>query len=167
MLQQQHPLANDDSATIPIPRGKLRANLAELGLIGKIRLVTTWSSARVIDELTSVFASSFGLEEDEQLEFKYLSVVPGAKVLSIAKVSSSFSWSGHAVASLAGQGRIYILSQMQLRKTNLPQSIKDEPEAAIAIISDSESEREHEVKTIHTCLFGFTVCAGYQRYKKA
>ena len=87
--------------------------------------------------------------------------------MSIAKVSSSFSWSGHAVASLAGQGCIYILSQMQLRKTNLPQSIKDEPEDAIAIISDSESEREHEVKTIQTCLFCFIVCAENQKYKKA
>ena len=141
MLQQQHPLANDDSATIPIPRGKLRANLAELGLIGKIRLVLIWSSEKVIYEITSLFASSFGLEEDAQLEFKYLSVVPGAKVLSVTKVSSSISWSGHAVASLAGQGCIYILSQMQLRKTNLTQSIKDEPEDAIAIMSQNVNMR--------------------------
>ena len=111
MVQEQYPLAVDDSSIIPILRGKVRGNLAELGLIGKVRLVSTWSGARVIDELTSVFSSSFGLEENEQLKFKYLSVVPGAKV------SSSFCWSGHAVASLAGQGCIYILSEMQLKKT--------------------------------------------------
>jgi isochorismate synthase EntC len=117
-------------------------------LIGKVRLVSTWSSARVTDEITSVFSSSFGLEENEQLKFKYLSVVPGAKVLSVAKVSSSFSWSGHAVASLAGQGCIYILSEMQLKKTNLGQNIKEEREHAISI-NDSDSEHEIEVYNIN------------------
>ena len=147
LLQQQHPLELDDSSIIPIPRGKARGTLAELGLIGKVRLVSTWSSARVTDEITSVFSSSFGLEENEQLKFKYLSVVPGAKVLSVAKVSSSFSWSGHAVASLAGQGCIYILSEMQLKKTNLGQNIKEEGEDAISI-NDSDSEHEIEVYNI-------------------
>ena len=146
LLQEQYPLAVDDSSIIPIPRGKARGTLAELGLIGKVHLVSTWSNARVIDEITSVFSSSFGLDENEQLKFKYLSVVPGAKVLSVAKVSSSFSWSGHAVASLAGQECIYILSEMKLKKTNLGQNIKEEPTDAIPInINDSDSEHEVEV----------------------
>ena len=142
LVQEQYPLAVDDSSIIPIPRGKVRGNLAELGLIGKVRLVSTWSGARVIDEITSIFSSSFGLEENEQLKFKYLSVVPGAKVLSVAKVSSSFCWSGHAVASLAGQGCIYILSEMQLKKTNLGQNIKEEQDT----ISINDSDSEHEVE---------------------
>ncbi len=116
-------------------------------------LVSTWSNARVIDEITSVFSSSFGLDENEQLKFKYLSVVPGAKVLSVAKVSSSFSWSGHAVASLAGQGCIYILSEMKLKKTNLGQNIKEEPTDAIPInINDSDSEHEVEVFVLQNIL---------------
>ena len=54
-----------------------------------------------------------------------------------------------AVASLAGQGCMYILSQMQLRKAILFQSIKDEPEAedVIPIISDSD-----EVQTTLLCV---------------
>ncbi len=66
---------------------KARGTLAELGLIGKVHLVSTWSNARVIDEIASVFSSSFGLDENEQLKFKYLSVVPGAKVLNLPDVS--------------------------------------------------------------------------------
>lgn len=149
LLQQQYPQAVDNRSVIPIPRGKARGSLAELGLIGKVRLVSTWSSARVTDEITSVFSSSFDLEEEEQLQFKYLSVVPGAKVLSVAKVSLSFSWSGHAVASLAGQGCICIITEMQLKKTNLNQQpgeedIKDKLIDAIPI-DDSDTEHEIEV----------------------
>ena len=54
LLLQQHTLALDDSSIIPIPRGKARGTLAELGLIGKVRLVSTWSSARVTDEITII-----------------------------------------------------------------------------------------------------------------
>ena len=69
-------------------------------------------------------------------------------MLSVAKVSSSFSWSGHAVVSLAGQGCIYISSEMQLKKTNLEQNIKEEREHAISI-NDSDSEHEIEVYNIN------------------
>ena len=132
--------------TTPIPRGKARGNLAQLGLIGKIRLVSTWSSARVVDEITSVFSSSFGLEENEQLRFKYLTVVSGAKMLSLAKVSSSFSWSGHAVASLAGQGCLYILSDVELKENNA--HLKEEPQElddTIDTIPVNDSDSEPEV----------------------
>lgn len=128
----------NENSVIQIPRGKARGNLATLGLIGKVHLVSTWPSARVTEEITSVFSSTFGLEENEQLGYKYLAVVPGAKVLSLAKVSTSFSWSGHAVASLAGQGCIYILSEINLKERNIT---KEEPEDLIPI-NDSDSEPE-------------------------
>ena len=51
----------------PLPPGNLEGNLAELVLISKDHLVSTWSGARVIDKMASVFSSSFGLDENKQL----------------------------------------------------------------------------------------------------
>ena len=134
-----------DDAIIPIPRGKARGNLAELGLIKKVRLVSTCSAARVTEEITKIFSFSFGFEENQQLKFKYLSVVPGAKVLSTAKVSSSFLWNGHAVASLVGHGCIYILSEMQLIRPR----IEVEPGRILSITIDTDSEQVIEVHVLY------------------
>jgi hypothetical protein len=56
----------------------------------------------------------FALGEDELLDFEYLMVVKGTRRLKIPSVSSSFMWSGQDVASLAGQGSIYILAKSEL-----------------------------------------------------
>jgi hypothetical protein len=57
---------------IPIPRGAKRANLAELGLTGKISINAAWKASDVSREISSVFASAFNLEEKEILLFDYL-----------------------------------------------------------------------------------------------
>ena len=41
-------------------------------------------------------------------------VVKGTRRLKIPNVSSSFVWSGQDVASLAGQGSIYIIAKSEL-----------------------------------------------------
>ena len=41
----------EDAATITIPRGRTRGELAERDLIGKIRLVSSWSTREVITML--------------------------------------------------------------------------------------------------------------------
>ena len=41
----------EDAATIAIPRGRTRGELAERDLIGKIRLVSSWSTREVITML--------------------------------------------------------------------------------------------------------------------
>lgn len=57
--------------------------------------------------------------EQDLLDYDYLSVVPGTKRLKIPSVSSSFTWNGHEVASLAGQGGLYILANSALIKVEL------------------------------------------------
>ena len=52
--------------------------------------------------------------EDELLDYEYLMVVKGTRRLKIPSVSSSFVWNGQEVASLAGQGCLYILARTEL-----------------------------------------------------
>ena len=61
-----------DDPLIPIPRGEKRAQLAEMGLIGKIALQSVWQSSQVRAEVSSVFASAFGLSQGETLPYVYL-----------------------------------------------------------------------------------------------
>ena len=48
--------------SIPIPRGKNRACLADMGLIGKVYINSAWRAEEVAKEITSVFASAFNLQ---------------------------------------------------------------------------------------------------------
>ena len=57
---------------IPIPRGKNRALLADVGLIGKFSINSTWKSEEVVKEITCVFASVFNLQPVEVLPYDYL-----------------------------------------------------------------------------------------------
>ncbi len=57
---------------IPIPRGAKRAELAELGLTGKISINAGWKALDVLKEISSVFAAVFNLKENEILLFDYL-----------------------------------------------------------------------------------------------
>lgn len=61
-----------DNVLIPIPRGEKRSKLAEMGLIGKIALHSVWQAAQVEAEVSSVFASAFGLSQGEVLPYIYL-----------------------------------------------------------------------------------------------
>lgn len=68
-------------------------------------------------EITSIFGRVFVLGEQELLDYEYLSIVPGSKRLKIPSVSTSFTWNGHEVASLAGQGCLYLLANSKIQKT--------------------------------------------------
>lgn len=55
-----------------IPRGGRRAQLAELGLIGKVSLNTTWDKRAVAKEISSIFRKAFNLGDNEEMPFQYL-----------------------------------------------------------------------------------------------
>ena len=55
-----------------IPRGMRRAQLAELGLIGKVSLNNMWDKAAVASEISSIFRKAFHLEDEEEMPFQYL-----------------------------------------------------------------------------------------------
>jgi hypothetical protein len=57
---------------IPIPRGGNRTRLADMGLIGKVSINSTWKAEEVAKEITSVFASVFNLQPGEVLPYDYL-----------------------------------------------------------------------------------------------
>ena len=61
-----------DNVLISIPRGEKRSRLAEMGLVGKIALHSVWQAAQVEAEVSSVFASAFGLSRGELLPYVYL-----------------------------------------------------------------------------------------------
>ncbi len=63
---------SDLSKAIPIPRGESRARLTEAGLTGKIAINSIWLEAEVRREISNLFASSFGLSDEEILPFVYL-----------------------------------------------------------------------------------------------
>lgn len=62
----------EEGDVFAIPRGKPRAQLAELGLIGKVSLNHTWDKAAVASEISSIFRKVFNLEDDEEMPFCYL-----------------------------------------------------------------------------------------------
>ena len=69
---------------------------------------------QVAAEINSIFGNLFALHEGELLDFDYLMVVKGTRRLKKPNVSSSFVWNGQDVASLTGQGSLYILAKSEL-----------------------------------------------------
>ena len=69
---------------------------------------------QVKEGVTLVFGSVFGLPAVEMLQYEYLHSMPGLKRLKRPPVSSSYTWNGSEVASLAGQGSLYILANTDL-----------------------------------------------------
>lgn len=62
----------EDMTDIRIPRGGKRAQLAEMGLIGKVSINSAWKAGEVIREICSVFSKVFNLPEGEILSFDFL-----------------------------------------------------------------------------------------------
>ena len=75
------------------------------------------------------------MHEGELLDFDYLMVVKGTRRLKKPNVSSSFVWNGQDVASLAGQGSLYILAKSEL----LPQDTNERDEECGQIANDDIS----------------------------
>ena len=61
-----------ETKNIPIPRGNKRAQLAEMGLIGKVSINTVWGAEEVAKEITSVFSGAFSLQPGDVLNYDYL-----------------------------------------------------------------------------------------------
>ena len=64
-----------ETKNIPIPRGNKRAQLAEMGLIGKVSINTVWGAEEVAKEITSVFSGAFSLQPGDVLDYDYLGYV--------------------------------------------------------------------------------------------
>ena len=58
-----------------IPRGTRRAQLADLGLIGRVSLNNVWDNAAVASEISRIFRKAFHLEDGEAMPFQYLRYV--------------------------------------------------------------------------------------------
>ena len=108
------PSSGSKSLHLAYPRGKSRAKLGSLGLIGKIRLSSAMSDEEVQQEVRSVFSVPMG----ERADFPFVFLQPagaGTKTLTIPAVSSSFCWTAQQVARLGGYKQaIYILAKDEL-----------------------------------------------------
>lgn len=67
------------------------------------------------EEISSIFKHLFALGEHELIQYDYLTTVPGMKRLKKPNVSTTFSWNGQEVASLAGQGSLYVVAKSALK----------------------------------------------------
>ena len=98
---------------ITIPRGKRHAELGRQGLIGKIRLSSDMTEEEIMREIHSVFAKQ--MKNDMEFPFTFLQCTGGgAKTLTPAQVSPSWTWTAQQVVSLGGQGSIYILANVEV-----------------------------------------------------
>lgn len=100
--------------TAKYPRGKYRARLGTLGLMGKIHFSEDMTVEEVASEVRSVFKEPMSNRSD----FPFSNLQPtgsGTRTLSIPSCSSSFSWTAKQVARLGNNtGTIYILAQDDL-----------------------------------------------------
>ena len=107
------PLDYATGNEVVIPRGKVRAKLASMGLAGKIRLNSEMSEKEIFAEIRSVFSVAMG--NDENFPFEILqSAGGGSKSLVIPCRSTSFVWTGKQVIAAAGRGHIYIVAKEEL-----------------------------------------------------
>ena len=93
-------------------------------------------------EISSIFRRPFLLGEDEILDFDYLTVVKGTRRLRKPNVSSNFTWSGQEVASIGGQGCLYILANSPLFEDNDEEIDEDAVRELDDIMEVSQQVRE-------------------------
>ena len=95
---------------VKYPRGKYRARLGTLGLMGKIHIVEDMTVEQVAAEVRSVFKGPMNNRND--FPFQYLQPTgSGSRTLFVPSVSSSFNWTAKQVARLGGTtGTLYILA---------------------------------------------------------
>lgn len=100
--------------TVKYPRGKYRARLGTLGLMGKIHITEDMSVEQVAAEVRSVF--EVPMDKRSDFPFHYLQPTgSGSRTLSLPSVSSSFSWTAKQEARLgSSSGTIYILADDDL-----------------------------------------------------
>ena len=105
---------NSADNSFAYPRGRYRAYLGKLGLIGKLHISSDMNEDDVKGEIRSVFKGPMG--NDPNFPFLYLqSAGEGSKTLVMPSVSSTFCWTAQQVARLAGQrSTIYVLAQADI-----------------------------------------------------
>ena len=87
-----------DGSAINIPRGKSRTDLFTSGLIGKIELSTKASEYEIKTQISDMFFDCFkSVVNTSMLEFEYLTMVPGLRLLQVPKVNFGFTWDGAAI----------------------------------------------------------------------
>lgn len=87
--------------------------LGRNGLIGKIRLLSSMSEKKIMDEIRSVF--SVPMKHRKDFPFTILQPSGGnSKSLSIPALSSSFQWTAGAIAGKNSKMPIYIMAQDSL-----------------------------------------------------
>jgi hypothetical protein len=107
------PLEYAKGNEIAIPRGRIRAKLAAMGLTGKLRLNSGMSEQEIFAEIRSVFSAAMG--NDQNFPFEILqSAGGGTKSLVIPCRSTSFAWTGKQVVASAGRGSLYVLAKDEL-----------------------------------------------------
>ena len=98
---------------IPIPRGKARAKLCKMGLVGKLHLNSDMEESEILAETRSVFHDA--MDGDGEFPFSFLQIAGGGtKTLAKPKLSLSFRWNAKQVMGL-GQSTIYILADRELQ----------------------------------------------------
>ena len=104
--------ARGNCKSIPIPRGRARTKLAEMGLQGKVSLRSDMLEETINCEIRSAFSEA--MEHDPFFPFVFLQVSGGGtKTLTIPSLSSSFRWTAGEVGKL-GKSTIYILAEKKL-----------------------------------------------------
>ena len=105
------PKSYGKSSIIPIPR--LRHELAENGLIGKIRLRSDMTQDDIFDEIRSVFRGP--MDESSTFRFDILQPAGGhSKSLTIPALSDSSRWTASAIVSKNAKVPLYILAKERL-----------------------------------------------------
>ena len=109
--QQDTDVTNhEQSCRIPFPRGKLREQLFECGLIAKMTIVTSWNAGDMSRKIEKLFKHNFPSESE--FGFFYLTTFCGLRSLSYSKVNQFFVWDAKAVLSLH-RTTIHILSDIK------------------------------------------------------
>ena len=90
------------TSSFSYPRGRYRALLGKMGLIGKIHLSSDMSENDVKQEIRTVFQGPMG--NDLNFPFTFLQGAgEGTKTLVIPSVSPNYHWTAQQVARLGGQ----------------------------------------------------------------
>ena len=137
----------DDENHIPIPRLEKRNNLSRAGLIGKIEFNSEMSPDEVRKVICTTFSSPMQLSQEDiergdLFPFKYLQRLgAGSRTLHVPVISSSITWSGRQVVTLAkSSGMIYIMASSTLNVKYGDESETEDslPEVEIPGIDDTK-----------------------------
>ena len=112
-LPHDHP---NTSGVFAYPRGKIRTQLAQRGLIGKICIHSWMDEGEIMAEVRSCFRQPFG--EDSLFPFKFLqSAGTGAKALIVPATSDNYHWKAKQVAAMGGSRGILHLGAKGSNRT--------------------------------------------------